>query len=56
MAWTLLSKYLGNGGIPGDTYLGSQGTNLNYNNLIIAENEASQPLADFSCTEGIQSG
>ena len=37
-AWTLLSKNLGNGGIPGDTYLGSLGNNLNYNNVVIAEN------------------
>ena len=41
--WTLLSKNVGNGGIPGDSYGGSQGNNLNYNNLIIAENEQDSP-------------
>jgi hypothetical protein len=46
-AWTLLSKNLGNGGIPGDTYLGSLGNNLNYNNVVIAEDEANSPWPPF---------
>ena len=53
-AWTLLSRNLGNGGIPGDTYMGSQGNNLNYNNLIIAENEAASPWAPFHVQKGFQ--
>ena len=53
-AWTLLSKNLGNGGIPGDTYMGSQGNNLNYNNLIIAENEAASPWAPFHVQKGFR--
>jgi hypothetical protein len=53
-AWTLLSKNLANGGIPGDTYMGSQGNNLNYNNLIIAENEAASPWAAFHVQKGFR--
>ena len=53
-AWTLLSKNLGNGGIPGDTYMGSQGNNLNYNNIIIAENEAASPWAPLHVQKGFK--
>jgi hypothetical protein len=53
-AWTLLSKNLGNGGIPGDTYMGSQGNNLNYNNAIIAENEAASPWTPFHVQKGFK--
>jgi hypothetical protein len=42
-AWTLISKNLGGGGTPGETYLGSQGNNLNYNNLCFAEREELLP-------------
>ena len=42
-AWTLISKNLGGGGIPGETYLGSQGNNLNYNNICFAEREELLP-------------
>jgi hypothetical protein len=42
-AWTLISKNLGGGGIPGETYLGSQGSNLNYNNLCFPETEDGLP-------------
>lgn len=42
-AWTLISKNLGNGGIPGKTYMGSQGNNINYNNMCAAENEERLP-------------
>jgi len=43
-AWTLISKNLGGGGgVLGQTYLGSQGNNLSYNNVCIAENEARSP-------------
>jgi hypothetical protein len=42
-AWTLISKNLGGGGTPGETYLGSQGNNLNYNNICFAEKEEALP-------------
>jgi hypothetical protein len=41
--WTLISKSLGNGGVPGVTYLGTLGNNYNYNNLCFAENEEALP-------------
>jgi hypothetical protein len=53
-AWTLLSKNLGNGGIPGDTYLGSLGNNLNYNNVVIAENESESPWPPFHAQRGFK--
>jgi len=42
-AWTLLSMNLGAGGRIGETYMGSQGNNYNYNNLLFPENEAQLP-------------
>jgi hypothetical protein len=42
-AWTLLSKNLGGSGMPGQTYMGSQGTSLNYNNICFAETEGKLP-------------
>ena len=53
-AWTLVSRNLANGGIPGDTYMGSQGNNLNYNNLIIAENEAASPWVPLHVQKGFK--
>lgn len=53
-AWTILSKNLGNGGIPGDTYLGTIGNNLNYNNLVIAENEEASPWVPFHVQKGFK--
>jgi hypothetical protein len=41
--WTLISKNLGGGGVPGETYLGSQGSNLNYNNMCFPEKEDGLP-------------
>jgi hypothetical protein len=41
-AWTLLSMNLGSGKI-GETYMGSQGNNYNYNNLCMPENEEELP-------------
>jgi hypothetical protein len=38
-AWILISKNLGGGGMPRQTYLGTQGNNLNYNNVCFAEKE-----------------
>ena len=42
-AWTLISKNLGGSGIPGDTYMGTLGNNLNYNNMCLAEAEEQLP-------------
>jgi hypothetical protein len=42
-AWTLMGKNLTNGGIPGDTYQGGQGNQLDYNNCVIAEDEKNSP-------------
>ena len=53
-AWTLLGKNLGNGGIPGDTYMGSQGNNTNYNNIVIAENEKDSPWTPFHVQKGFK--
>ncbi len=41
--WTLISKNLGGSGKPGETYLGSQGNPLNYDNLCIPETEDGLP-------------
>jgi len=42
-SWTLMGKNLSNAGIPGDTYQGSQGNQLDYNNCVIAEDEKNSP-------------
>jgi hypothetical protein len=42
-AWTLMSKNLAGGGIPGVNYLGTMGNNYNYTNLCCAENEEALP-------------
>jgi hypothetical protein len=41
--WTLISKNLGGSGKPGETYLGSLGNPINYNNLCFPENEEGLP-------------
>lgn len=41
--WTLISKNLGGSGKPGETFLGSQGNPLSYNNLCFPENEEGLP-------------
>lgn len=41
--WTLISKNLGGSGKPGETYLGSLGNPINYNNLCMPENEEGLP-------------
>lgn len=53
-AWTLISKNLGNAGIAGETYTGSQGNSLNFNNIVIAENEARSPWAPLSVQKGFK--
>jgi hypothetical protein len=55
-AWTLISKNLGNAGIAGETYSGSQGNSLNFNNIVIAENEARSPWVPLSVQKGFKAG
>jgi hypothetical protein len=57
-AWTLISRNLGGGAIPGQTYLGSQGNNLNYNNVCFPEKEDKLPAGwkPFSETKGFKHG
>jgi hypothetical protein len=42
-AWTLVSKNLGGSGDPGETFLGSMGNPLSYNNMCFPENEEKLP-------------
>jgi hypothetical protein len=53
-AWTLMSKNLDGGGIAGETYMGSQGNIINYNNLIIPENEKDSPWTPFHVQKGFK--
>jgi hypothetical protein len=57
-AWTLISKNLGGGGLPGETYLGSQGNGLNYNNLCFPETEEGLPSGwkPFHVQKGFKPG
>jgi hypothetical protein len=57
-AWTLISKNLGGGGTIGQTYLGSQGNNVNYNNICIPEKEDRLPEGwkPFSVQKGYKPG
>ncbi len=55
-AWTLISKNLGNAGIIGETYSGSQGNPLNFDNIVIAENEARSPWPPLSVQKGFKAG
>ena len=42
-AWTLLSKNLAASGMPGQTYMGTQGNGFNYNNICFPETEDKLP-------------
>ena len=53
-AWTLVTKNLANGGIPGDTYMGTMGNMLNYINLIMVENEEASPWEPFHVEKGFK--
>ncbi len=53
-SWTLMGKNLTNGGIPGDTYQGGQGNQLDYNNCIIAEDEKNSPWTPFHVQLGFK--
>jgi hypothetical protein len=52
--WTIMAKNLTPGGVPGDTYQGSQGNNLDYNNLVIAEDEKNNPWTPFHVQMGFK--
>jgi hypothetical protein len=51
-AWSLLSRNLGGGAVPGVTYLGTQGNPLNYNNICFAENQERSPWEPFHVQKG----
>ena len=53
-AWTILSRNLSNSGIPGQTYLGTLGNGVNYNNLVLPENEKASPWTPLSVQKGFK--
>ena len=53
-AWTMVSRNLGDSGIPGQTYLGTLGNSVNYNNLIIRGERKGQPVDSPSRAKGLQ--
>jgi hypothetical protein len=53
-AWTLFSKNLGHCGQAGETYMGTLGNTLNYNNVIIPENEKDSPWTPFHVQKGFK--
>jgi hypothetical protein len=52
-AWTLMSLNLADAR-PGDTFMGSMGHNLNYNNVCFAENEERSVWAPFHVRKGFK--
>ncbi len=53
-SWTLMGKNLTSGGVPGDTYQGSQGNQLDYNSCFIAEDEKNSPWTPFHVQQGFK--
>lgn len=53
-AWTMVSRNLGNSGTPGQTYLGTFGNSVNYNNLVIPENEKDSPWPPLHVQKGFK--
>ncbi|HUJ69056.1 MAG TPA: UGSC family (seleno)protein [Syntrophorhabdales bacterium] len=53
-AYSLLSRNLGGGAIPGVTYLASQGNPLTYNGLCFPENEERSPWEPFHVSRGFK--
>jgi hypothetical protein len=51
-AYSLLSRNLGGGAVPGITYLGTQGNPLNYNNICFAENQERSPWEPYHVQKG----
>ncbi|HEY6442623.1 MAG TPA: UGSC family (seleno)protein, partial [Candidatus Acidoferrales bacterium] len=52
--WTMVSRNLGNSGTPGQTYLGTFGNSVNYNNLVIPENEKDSPWPPLHVQKGFK--
>ena len=52
-AWTLMTINFGNTSV-GETFLGSQGNNLNYNNMCFAENEEHSVWEPFHVQKGFR--
>jgi hypothetical protein len=55
-AYGLLSQNLQGGSAPGDSYMGSQGNNVSYNNLTFAENEERSPWEPLHVQKGFKPG
>jgi hypothetical protein len=53
-AWNLLSINAGNCGRVGTTYMGTVGNPMNWNNVIIAENEEDSPWQPFHVRKGFK--
>jgi hypothetical protein len=53
-AWTLLSKNLANGGVVGETYLGSLGNYGNWVNIVVPENEEASPYDPYHVQKGFK--
>ena len=51
---TLMGKNLSDAGVPGDTYQGGQGNQLDYNNCMIAEDEKNSPWVPFHVQMGFK--
>jgi hypothetical protein len=53
-AYGLLSQNGQGGSVPGDTYMGSQGNNYSYTNMLFAENEEASPWAPSHVQRGFE--
>jgi len=53
-AYGLLSQNGQGGSVPGETYMGSQGHNMNYNSCTFAENEEASPWEPFHVQKGFK--
>lgn len=53
-AYGLLSQNLQGGSVPGLSYMGSQGNNYSYNNVMFAENEERSPWEPFHVQRGFR--
>jgi hypothetical protein len=53
-AYGLLSQNLQGGSVPGETFMGSQGNNYNYNNITFAENEERSPWEPLHVQKGFK--
>src|SRR5215813_5984769 len=53
-AYGLLSQNLQGGSVPGETFMGSQGNNYNYNNITCAENEEKSPWEPLHVQKGFK--